>query len=179
MNKFMKIASLAVVLAAALALVVVVTGAFAQGPSTPDLPYGTGKMLRGNGAGTGLGVMAVDKADMHAAIADALGMTVEDFEAAIAEGKTPYILASERGIDFANVRAAMTSLHAEALKQATDEGLVTQERANWMLGRQAGSGNRVDGTTPGTGSMARGMGNMARGSANQGGYGGDCPYETP
>lgn len=179
MNKFLKTAGIVAVLVASLALVVVVTGAFAQGPSVPDPTNGAGQMRRGNGAGAGLGVMAVDEADMHAAIAEALGMTVEDFEAALTEGKTPFILASEQGIDFADVRAAMASLHAEALEQAVAEGLITQERANWMLGRQAGQGNRVGGFGPAAGNMAWGAGNMARGSANQGGFGGVCPYQTP
>ena len=179
MNKFLKIAGIVAVLVALLALVVVVTGAFAQGPSVPDPTNGAGQMRQGNGAGAGLGVRAVDEADMHAAIAEALGMTVVDFEAALAEGKTPFILASELGIDFTDIRTAMASLHAEALEQAVAEGLITQERASWMLGRQAGQGNRVAGTIPGTGNMAHGAGNMARGSANQGGFGGVCPYQTP
>ena len=184
MNKFMKITGIATVLV--VALVVVATAAFAQGPSTPDPTNGAGQMYQRNGAGTGLGVMAVDEADMHAAIAEALDMTLEDFEAAIAEGKTPFTLASELGIDFADIQAAMASMHAEALEQATAEGLITQERASWMLSRQAGHSNGADDVVPGAGNMARGAGNMAQGtgnmaqgSANQGGYGGDCLYETP
>jgi hypothetical protein len=194
MNKFMKKAATASVLVVALALVVVVTGAFAQGPSMPDLPDGTGQMHQGNNVdGTGLGVRAVDEADMHAAIAEALGMSLENFEAALAEGQTPYTLALELGVDFAVIQAAMSELHTAALEQATAEGLIPQERANWMQGRQAGHGTGVDGTVPGTGNMAQGAvdetqgsgnmaggaGNMARSSANQGGYGGDCLYETP
>jgi hypothetical protein len=179
MNKFLKTAGMVALLVAALALVVVVTGAFAQGPAVPDPANGAGQMRQGNGAGTGLGVRAVDEADMHAAIAGALGMTVEDFEAALAAGKTPFILASELGVDFADVRAAMAGQHAKALEQAVAEGLITQERANWMLGRQAGFGNGANGSGLGTGQMGRGAGNMARGSANQGGYGGVCPYQTP
>lgn len=178
MNKFLKTTGIAALLAASLALVVV-TSAFAQGPSVPDPANGAGQMRRGNGAGIGLGVRAVDEADMHAAIAGALGMTVEDFEAALAEGKTPSILALELGVDFADVRAAMASLHAEALEQAVAEGLITQERANWMLSRQAGYGNGGYGSGPGAGYMGRGGGNMARGSANQGGFGGLCPYQMP
>jgi hypothetical protein len=179
MNKFMRIAGIAAVLVASLALVVVVTGAFAQGPSAPDPTDGTGQMVRGNGAGAGMGVMAVDEADMHAAIAEALGMTLEDFEAALVEGKTPFTLALELGIDFADIQAAMSELHAEALEQATADGLITQERADFMLGRQAGHSNGVDGPTPGAGSMMHGAGNMAQGSANHGGSGGECLYETP
>lgn len=184
MNKSLRIAGIAAVLAATLALMVVVTGAFAQGPSTPDPANGSGQMRRGSGAG--LGIMAVDEADMHAAIADALGMSLEDFEAALAEGKTPYLLASEQGIDFADILTAMEDAHADALKLAVAEGLITQERADWMLSRQAGGNYGVSGATPnvgnmvqGAGNMARGAGSMAQGSTSQGGYGGDCPYATP
>ena len=196
MNKFMKKAATASVLVVALALVVVVTGAFAQGPSAPDIANGTGQMHQGNNAGvagTGLGVRAVDEAVMHAAIAEALGMSLEDFEAALAEGQTPYTLAAERGIDFAVIQAAMATMHAEALEQAATEGLIPQERANWMQGRQAEHSIGVDGAVPGAGNMAqgagnmaqgagnmaRGAGNMAQGSDNQGGYGGDCLNDTP
>ena len=167
MNKFMKKAGIASVLVVALALVVIVTGAFAQGPATPDLANGSGQMRQGNRAGvagTGLGARAVDEADMHAAIAEALSMTLEDFEAAVAEGQTPYTLAAERGIDFAVIQAAMATLHAEALEEATAEGLIPQ-----------GAGNMAKGA----GNMARGAGNMSQSTSNQGGYGGDCLYETP
>lgn len=179
MNKFMRNAGIAAVLVASLALVVLVTDAFAQGPYTPDPTDGPGQMVRGNGAGGGMDVMAVDEADMHAAIAEALGMTLEDFEAALAEGKTPFTMASELGIDFADIQAAMSEVHGEALEQTTTDGFITQERADWMLARQAGHGNGVDGPTPGAGNMMHGRGNMAQGSANHGGNGGDCLYDTP
>ena len=123
--------------------------------------------------------MAVDEADMHAAIADALGMTLENFEAALAESKTPFTLASEMGIDFADIQAAMSAMHAETLEQATADGVITQETVNWMIGRQAGHTNSVDSTTPGAGNMMHGKGNMFQGSANNAGYGGDCLYDTP
>lgn len=184
MNKFLKVTGIVSLSVMAMALIVVVQGAAAQGPgpSTPGSGNGAGQVRRGNGPGRGLGVMAVDEADMHAALAEALGMTVEDFEAVLAEGKTPYTLALELSVDFADVQAAMREVHAAALEQATAEGLITQEKADWMLGRQAGRYNGAGSTAPGTGNMGRGYENMARGWANQGGfggYGGDCPYETP
>jgi hypothetical protein len=177
MNKFMKFAGIATVLVIAMALVVVVASAAAQGPNTPFPTDGTAEAGHGNGAG--LGAMAVDEADMHSAIADALGMTLEDFEAALAEGETPFTLALEMGIDFADIQAAMSAMHAQALEQATAEGVITQERASWMLSHQAGNNTGVDDTIPGAGNMMQGAGNMAPGSANQGGHGGDCLYETP
>ena len=179
MNKILRITGIVTALVAVLILGVLVTGVSAQGPSTPDLPAGTGQMQRGNGGGAGLGVRAVDEADMHAAIAGALGMSLEDFEAALAAGESPYTLALALGVDFADVRAAMDSLHAEALAQATAEGLITQERANRMQGRGAGGNNAAGGAGAGAGRMAGGAGNMAQGSGNQGGFGGDCLYQTP
>ena len=172
MNKFMKVTGIVAALVAVMLLGVVVTGVSAQGQSMPDLPNGTVQMQRGNRSGAGLGVRAVDEADMHAAIAEALGMSLEDFEAALAAGKSPYTLALELGVDFADVREAMDSLHAAALEQATADGLITQERANWMQGRGTAGNN-------GAGRMARGAGNMVQGSGNQGGYSGECLYQTP
>ncbi|MFQ5418732.1 MAG: hypothetical protein ACE5EY_00065 [Anaerolineae bacterium] len=176
MNKFMKIAGIVAVLVTVVALVGA-TAVFAQGPVTPDNMPGAGQM-QGHGSGVGLNLMAVDEADMHAAIADALGLTPEAFEAALADGQTPYTLAQELGIDFADIQAAMDAVHAAALEQAVSDGLITQEQADWMLGRQAGHNGSMGGMTPGTGNMGQGAGNMARGAGNSG-YDGDCPYATP
>jgi hypothetical protein len=178
MNKFMKKTGIVSVFVVAMALVVVVTGVFAQGPATPDLPAGSGQMRNENSAGTGLGVMAVDQAEMHAAIADALGMTLENFELALATGQTPYTLALELGVDFSSIQAATSELHAAALEQATADGLITQERTNWMLGHQTRRSSGVDGTAAGIGNMTRGAGNMAGFTGNQD-TGGVCLYDTP
>ncbi len=174
MNKILRITGIVTALVTVLILGLVVTGVSAQGPSTPDLPAGTGQMQWGNGSGAGLGVRAVDEADMHAAIAEALGMSLEDLEAALAAGKSPFTLALELGVDFADVRAAMDSLHAEALAQAAAEGLITQNGGNRMQGRGTGGDNGAGRAGSGVGRMAGGTGNMG-----QGGYGGDCLYQTP
>ena len=171
MNNFMKKAGIASVLVVALALVVIVTGAFAQGPDGPATANGSGQMRQGNEAVTGLGAMAVDEADMHAAIAGVLGMTLVDFEAAVAKGQTPYSLAADRNIDFVEIQAVMADMHAEALEQAAAEGLIPQGAGN--MGQ--GTGNMGQGA----GNMAQGAGNMAQSSANQGGAGGDCLLDTP
>lgn len=188
MNKFMKMFGIATVVVVALAMVVVVTGAFAQGPATPGVPDGTGQVRQGNAAGTGLGLKAVSEEDMHAAIAEALGISPEEFEAAIAEGETPYTLAIKLEVDFATVQAAMRDLHTAAFEDAVASGLVTQERANRMLNQGAQYGTANAGTTSGAGTMAggagygaQGAGNGSQGSANNAqyggsqGYGGDCP----
>ena len=179
MNKILKTTGIVAVLVAALALVLV-TGVFAQEPVTPDGPVGGGQLQRGNGAGTGLGVMAVDESDMHAAIAGALGMSLEDFESSIANGKTPAILAQELGVDFADVWAAMEAVHAEALLSAVDDGLIPQEQADWILshrGGQNGQGNGPQSNGMGNSSGTR-MGRGPGGNAGNGGNGGDCIYQT-
>ena len=180
MNKLMKIAGIVIVLVAAVALVGT-TAVFAQGPSTPNGTPVTGQIGRGSppaGAGGGLGVMAVDEAEMHAAIADVLGISVEEFEAALAEGETPYTLAQTLGVDFAEVRAAMDALHAEALQQAVADGLITQEQADWILSHQGGNGGGAGNMVRGNG-LGRGAGGAGRGgNGGFGGYGGDCPYAT-
>jgi hypothetical protein len=159
MNKFMKKAGFASVLVVALALVVVVAGVFAQGPSTPGIPNQGAQLRQANSPASGLGLRAVNEADMHTAIAAVLGMTLEEFEAAVAEGQTPYTLILDLGVDFANVQAAMNELHTGAAEQAMAGGI-----------RPQNSGNMVGGP----GNMSRGVGNMSRGSANQGGAGGTC-----
>ena len=176
MNNFMKKTGIASVLVVALAMVVIVTGAFAQGPDGPATVNEPGQMRQGNEAGTGLGFRAVDEADMHAAIAGVLGMTLVDFEAALAEDQTPYTLAADLNIDFSVIQAAMADLHAEALEQATAEGLIPEGMAN--MGQ--GTGNMAKGAgnmSQAAGNMGQGSGNMAQSSANQGGAGGDCLYE--
>ncbi|MCI0399544.1 MAG: hypothetical protein L0332_33760 [Chloroflexi bacterium] len=79
----------------------------------------------------GQGMM--DHEAMHAAVAEALNMTVEEFEAAIAEGKTLVEIAAGQEVDIDEVWAVMQAAHAEAIAQAVEDGLMTQEQADWML----------------------------------------------
>ncbi len=166
MNKYLKIVGVVAVVA-----VIALVGAAVAFAQTP--PDGAGPW-NGWGHGNGMGLRAADEEVMHAKIAEALGITVDEFEAALAEGKTPYILAQELGVDFAEVRAAMQAAHAEALAQAVADGKITQEQADWMLSHQAQMGARhAYGIGP-VGPMGRGahMGSF-------GGNAGECPYATP
>jgi len=76
--------------------------------------------------GRGLG----DMDTMRAAIADALGISVEALDEALAEGKTIFDLADELDVDMEEVRAAMQAARDEALKKAVEDGLLTQEQAD-------------------------------------------------
>lgn len=178
MNKILKITGIVALLGA-----VVYWGAtavYAQGPHQPSNGPSQ-QMQQGPGTpGSGLNLQAVDEAEMHAAIAAALNMSVADFEAALAAGQTPATLAAERGIDYAVIQAAMDTLHQAALQQAVDDGLITQEQADWMLSRRGGNmpmGGGLQGSgTPANGSHQGGMGR--HGTGGTGSYQDDCPNQN-
>jgi hypothetical protein len=174
MNKFWKIAGVVAVLVAVVGFVGV-PATFAQGPNQPDDFTPRGRTQIQDNANAGMGLMAVDETIMHAAIAEALDMSIEEFEAAIAEGKTPFILAQELGIDFAEVQAAMDAVHTDALQQAVNEGLITQEQANWMLSHRGGQNGQGNGLNGGLSDSPMG----GRGQGNHSGNNGDCIYQTP
>lgn len=71
-------------------------------------------------------------------LAKALGMTVEDLEAAYAEGKNLSTLMQEKGLDAATVREKLQTAYNEALAQAVEDGVITQEQADEMQGRGFG-----------------------------------------
>jgi formaldehyde-activating enzyme involved in methanogenesis len=76
-----------------------------------------------------------------ALLAKALGMTVEDLQAAYKEGKTLTDLLSEKGLDAATVRDKVQEAYTEALAQAVKDGVITQEQADEMkndMGRSFG-----------------------------------------
>jgi hypothetical protein len=100
-----------------------------------------------------LELRAVEEADMHAAIADALGMSLDAFETAVADGETPATLAAERGIELADLQAAMDAVHNAAFEQAVADGLISQEQADWILshrGGAAGQSGGMDSAQPGS-----------------------------
>jgi len=73
----------------------------------------------------------------HAILADVLGLTVEELEAELGEGKTLRDLAEELGVDMDEVWDALQEAREAALQQAVEEGTLTQEQADRMLGRGA------------------------------------------
>jgi hypothetical protein len=133
--------------------------------------------------GRGMGIMDHDA--MQATMAEAFGLTVDEFAAALAEGQKPRQLAAELGLDWAEIQVAMQAAHAEALAQAVAEGLITQEQANQMLVHHAQMGNHQQmGAHMGNGAMGRHMmggnmmgGNMmGRGMMGAGPLHEDCPF---
>jgi hypothetical protein len=65
--------------------------------------------------------------------AQALGMTDAELHDAILSGKTIRDLVEEKGIDPETFRTTMQTAHKDALQQAVEKGLITQEEADMIL----------------------------------------------
>lgn len=160
MKTMTKLIAMAVVLVAALALMGA-TEAFARGPN----PAGVGGPCQESA------LLDIDEADMHAAIADALGMTVAEFEAARAEGLTLYQIAREQGVDLELVREAMRAVREAAIDEALAAGDITAEQAEWLRSRP-GPGGFGYGYGYGSGNGPRnGQGFGAQGNGHGYGHG--------
>lgn len=113
--------------------------------------------------------------EMQAVIADALGITVAELEAAHAEGKRLPELAAELGVALEDVRTAVQAAHEAAVLQAVEDGLITQEQADWMLtrpfagphggGMQGGHHGGQGGFGPRSGGQGNGNNNGGNGFA--------------
>ena len=68
--------------------------------------------------------------DRDTLLAEALGMTVEELQAAHADGKTLTTLMGERDLDAATVRENLAAARDEAIAQAVADGVITQEQAD-------------------------------------------------
>jgi hypothetical protein len=124
---------LLIVIAGLLAALVVVsvvgaTGVFAQGTTVTPIPN-QGKVL-GGGHGRGLGT-----AELEAA-AKVLNMTTDELSTALQSGKTLEQIASDQGVDFTKVQAAIQAAHITEMRaridQAVKDGTITQANADWL-----------------------------------------------
>jgi len=110
-----------------LALVIVAgaaTAVFAQAETPPETPAQREGMPRGERPG-----------NRSEFVAEFLGMTVEELQAAHEEGKTIEDLLEEKGISQEDFQAAIQAAQIEALNQAVADGKLTQEQADSMLQR--------------------------------------------
>jgi hypothetical protein len=117
--------------------------------------------------------------DRNTLLAKALGMTVEDLQAAQAEGKSLSTLMAEKGLDAATVRENLQAAYEAAIAQAVEEGAITQEQADaikdstgWGLGPMGRWGCDREGMPAPEGWQGRG------GFHGQGGFGDRGP-RTP
>ena len=103
------------------------TNASAQSPLNTPLHGGPG----GGGRGGGLGLEGLQIA------AEALNMTTDELITALRSGKTLEEIATEAGVDFQDVQAAIQAARTtdlrERIQQALDDGTITQEHADWLL----------------------------------------------
>lgn len=160
-------------LLAALLVVGVVgaTSAYAQGPDTPGFGMmGNGRGPNGGERGFGLGDPELEAA------AKVLGMTTDEVQSALQDGKTLQDLADAAGVDIADVQAAIQAVHVaemrDRIQQAVDDGSMTQAQANWML-------EGIDKGYMG-GGFGRGFGGPRGGGFGNGNGFGDCPMgQTP
>jgi hypothetical protein len=83
----------------------------------------------------GGGWMADYHDEMHAAVAEALELSVEVLDAAMADGQMMWQIAEEQGIDPETIRDAMQAVREDIINQAVADGALTQEQADWMLER--------------------------------------------
>ena len=79
------------------------------------------------------------------ALAAKLGLTEKQVEEQLAVGKPMYQIALDNGIKQEDLANFMYEVHQEAFSKAVEAGVITQERADWMLQRmqrmfQNGSG---------------------------------------
>ena len=117
---------------------------YAQGQVPPTQP-GTGWTMGGMMGGAGRGMMGgagiIDDLNspvhsaMVAALAEKLGVSTDELNAALAEGKTMWQVAEERGLSTDEITILMQEAHTAALEQAVSEGYLTSDQAEWMNGR--------------------------------------------
>ena len=82
------------------------------------------------------------------ALAAKLGLTEKQVEEQLAEGTPMYQIALDNGIKQEDLAIFMNDVHQDAFAKAVAAGVITQERADWMLQRMqnmfqngAGAGN--------------------------------------
>jgi hypothetical protein len=77
---------------------------------------------------------------MEEALAEALGLTVEELEAARADGQTLFEMAQAQELPLDDLREAMAAVHEEILEQAVSDGVLTEEQAEWLRDAERGFG---------------------------------------
>ena len=167
MERFWKVLSLTLLVGIVAALGIGMV--FAQ-DDTPEPPLkGDGREPWGWGHERGgrMGFLAIDRDELHAKLADALGLTVEEFEAAIESGETLSSLAEQANMTLEELQTLMQDFRAEALTQAVAEGTITQEQADQMLERMERKGERCGGKFGGPGGHGGRGGGFGKGE----GYG--------
>lgn len=148
MSKFRKYIGIAtlVVVVAAFGFTALVSAQEGTPPAGGDGGRHLGQPRSGQGQGP-KGWMSEYSDELQAAKAEALGLSVEELDAAKAEGKKLDEIAAEQGVAIEDLQAAMQSAQADILAQAVADGALTQEEADKIAehmanGRGRGHGSR-------------------------------------
>jgi hypothetical protein len=129
MSKWIKIGIVGLLVVGAMAALA--AGAALAQDETPAAPEGSLPHME-KGMGRGMG----SQVEIEAA-AEALGMTADELRTQLWGGKTLADLAEEKGIDLADVQAAVEAAREaemrEQITQAVEDGTITQEHADWLI----------------------------------------------
>jgi hypothetical protein len=107
---------------------------------------GRGGMMGANRNGTQVAGMGQMHEYMQAALAEKLGVSVEDLNAAYSDGKTFWQIADEKGFTAEEAQQMMLDARTAALDAMVADGTITQEQADWMKNR---SGQMMGGANGG------------------------------
>ena len=117
--------------------------AFAQTAPTDEAPATGAEQVLPFGGRHGFGMRPerglmqdiVDPEAMHTALANALGLTVDELEAARAAGQRLPEIADAQGVTMEDVQAAMQAAWETAVNDALAAGTITQEQADMLIAR--------------------------------------------
>ena len=133
MERFWKVLSLSLIVG--IVAVVAVGIVFAQDdpPEPPAEGEELGPWKWGHRHGNRMGFLGFKDEEIRTRLADTLGLTLEEFDEAIAEGATLASLADANGVSFEELREVMDELFDEALATAVLEEKITQEQADQIM----------------------------------------------
>lgn len=82
---------------------------------------------------------------LHGSLAEALGIPAEDLTARRDSGETLAEIALDLGLDLTEIRDMFSEARSEALDTAVEDGILTQEEADWLSSRGRGNPAGVPG----------------------------------
>lgn len=155
MKRIIVALALVVLLSAAAIGVVMAQDTDPGTPGSPACPYcGTGERFQGRGAGNGQ-----LSEYMHAAFAEALGISQEDFDARIQAGETMFEIATSLGFETEGFIELHEQARLAALEMAFEDGALDADQFEWMKDRMGdGSGSGFGGRGSGRGQGRHGGG---------------------
>lgn len=99
-------------------------------------PMGPGMMRGRGGEGWMQDVMMADGGPHEqawTAVAERLGMTYDELNAALQSGQTIAEIAAAQGVSLDELREIAREAMSNALADLVEQGVITQEQADWML----------------------------------------------